>query len=97
MDIVEYRGFKNIFIGLACENNKYYLLCGKTGQAIVTTKTDTCESRNGWNALLTHFVYNQDTIIDIPFVSDGRTYVNLFSISGEEEYHRLVKILENLL
>ena len=97
-DLLEYHGFKNIFIGLYKGKEQYYIIYGTTGKPSIDLINDNMKVHGGWNnERLFTFNYNQNLTITIPFVNKHNAISHVISINNPSEYKRIVSILETLL
>lgn len=98
MEFIEYRGFKNRFIGLAQEKNKYYIIYGHTGMPNLTYDTECSDIKFYYN-LTTNFITNMDAKINIPFIcrDKNNTLFYCISIQNKESYNEILSVVENLL
>lgn len=93
-DLIEYHGFKGIFIGLYKGKNEYYIVYGKTLPAKLNYYEDCKNVYGGFaNAEVSNIALGKEININIPFV--GKT--TFCSIENRSEYNTLVDVLENLL
>lgn len=96
MKLIEYRGFKNVFVGLAQEDNNYFIIYGRTTSPTISfteeTKTITYDSI----PIGTIPINNQCTI-DITFITNNNTLINIQAIKDKTIYYTLVNILEKML
>lgn len=101
MEFIEYRGFKNIFLGLVNDEDKgYFILYGKTDKINVNFE-------NNIDKLFFETMHTSKYIadykecranVDIPFWPDNKgTLFNLVAIPNKETYYSTVKILEYVL
>ena len=101
MEVIEYRGFKNVFLGLVKDEDKgYFILYGKT-------KNINVNFENNIDKLFFETMQASKYIIDykerhanieISFWPDNEgTLFNLVAIPNEETYSSTVKILEDIL
>lgn len=97
-ELIEYRGFKNIFIGLGKEDKKYYILYGKTGRPSINSSCDSMDCYGGLeNTPLVKFYGAQEVTIDIPFLVTYNTPFHILSIDSPKDYKQIVSVLETLL
>lgn len=97
-DLLEYRGFKNIFIGLYKGKEQYYIIYGTTGKPSIDLVNDNIKIHGGWiDKELFTFNYDQNLTIMIPFVNKDNAISHVISINNPSEYKRIVSILEALL
>ena len=98
MDILEYRGFKNIFIGLVKWKDKYCIVYGKTGPAQISSSDEKIDVFGGiTNSKLLSFNIDTMTQVEIPFVPNRKNLYTFISISNRTEYYNIVSMLEDLL
>ena len=99
MELIEYRGFKNIFIGLAkYDKDQYCIIYGKTKDPIISLSEGNIEVTGGWhNEKLINFRTEKSLDINISFISNHGTLYNIQTISDKNEYYTILSILENLL
>ena len=98
MELIEYRGFKNIFIGLAKYNkNQYCIIYGKTEDPIISLSKDSIEVTGGYNEKLINFCKEKYLDMNISFIPNHGTLSNIQLISNKIEYYTILSILENLL
>lgn len=99
MELIEYRGFKNIFIGLAKYNkDQYCIIYGKTENPIINLSEENIEITGGYhNKKLIDFCKEKHLDINILFIPNHGTLSNIQLISNKNEYYTILSILENLL
>ena len=98
MELIEYRGFKNIFIGLAKnDKNQYCIIYGKTKDPIISLSEGNIEVTGGYNQKLINFCIEKSLDMNISFISNHGTLYNIQTISDKNEYYTILSILENLL
>lgn len=98
MELIEYRGFKNIFIGLAKYNkDQYCIIYGKTEDPIISLSEDNIEITGGYNEKLINFCKEKYLDMNISFIPNHGTLSNMQLISNKNEYYTILSILENLL
>ena len=97
MDIIEYRGFKNIFIGLCQQHDKYYIMYGKTENPSLIISEENSEVLGLNGTKLLDFCTSKNINLYIPFCSKKNKYYTLIEISNKNEYYNIVTILEDLL
>lgn len=97
MELIEYRGFNNKFIGLAKEDNKYFIIYGKTGPAELSM-TDDKVYAYGLKSQVTigEFTINKEYGINIPFVTNQNNKLVVISQCDKSVYKTCCEILENL-
>ena len=97
MDIIEYRGFKNIFIGLCQQHDKYYIMYGRTENPNLIISEENSEALGFNGTKLLDFCINKNINLYIPFCSKKNKYYTLIEISNKNEYYNIITILEDLL
>lgn len=98
MELIEYRGFKNIFIGLAKYNkDQYCIIYGKTEDPIISLSEDNIEVTGRYNEKLINFCKEKYLDMNISFIPNHGTLSNIQLISNKIEYYTILSILENLL
>lgn len=98
MKLIEYHGFKNIFIGLAKYNkDQYCIIYGKTEDPIISLSEDNVEVTGGYNEKLINFCKEKYLDMNISFIPNHGTLSNIQLISNKIEYYTILSILENLL
>lgn len=98
MKLIEYRGFKNIFIGLAKYNkDQYCIIYGKTEDPIISLSEDNIEVTGRYNEKLINFCKEKYLDMNISFIPNHGTLSNIQLISNKIEYYTILSILENLL
>lgn len=95
-DLIEYRGFKNIFIGLYKEKNDYYIIYGKTTMPSLSVEEYTQDVYFHFSKVYS-FTSSKDVMIQIPFINNKNSYVTVINIKDRSAYDTLVKALEELL
>ena len=101
MNFIEYRGFKNIFLGLIKDEDRgYFLIYGKTSQINVNFE-------NNIDKLFFETIHTSKYIADykerranvvIPFLPDNKgTLFSLIAIPNKETYSSIISILEDTL
>lgn len=98
MELIEYRGFKNIFIGLAkYDKDQYCIIYGKTKDPIISLSEDNIEVTGRYNEKLINFCKEKYLDMNISFIPNHGTLSNIQLISNKIEYYTILSILENLL
>ena len=98
MELIEYRGFKNIFIGLAKYNkDQYCIIYGKTEDPVISLSEDNIEVTNGYNEKLINFCKEKYLDMNISFIPNHGTLSNIQIISNKNEYYTILSVLETLL
>lgn len=98
MELIEYRGIKNIFIGLAKYNKEQYcIIYGKTGTPTIDLSEDNEEIIGGYNEKLINFCKEKSLDINIPFIPNHGALSNIQIISNKNEYYTILSVLEALL
>ena len=98
MELIEYRGFKNIFIGLAkYDKDQYCIIYGKTEDPIISLSEDNIEVTGRYNEKLINFCKEKYLDMNISFIPNHGTLSNIQLISNKNEYYTILSILENLL
>lgn len=79
MELIEYRGFKNIFIGLAKYNkDQYCVIYGKTKDPIINLSEDNIEVTGGYgNKTLIDFCKEKYLDMNISFIPNHGTLSNI--------------------
>lgn len=101
MEFIEYRGFKNIFLGLVKDKDKgYFIFYGKTGKINVNFE-------NNIDRLFFESIHTSKYIanykerranIEIPLWPDNKgTLFSLIAIPNKETYSSIINILEDTL
>lgn len=100
-ELIEYRGFKNIFIGLYKGKEQYYIIYGATGKPSICLQEDTIDAyghSGGWiNTKLFTFSANKELSVIIPFINKNDALTHVIAINKPEEYNQIVTILEDIL
>lgn len=94
--LIEYRGFKNIFIGLCKGKDDYYIIYGKTGTPSLSIEEYKQDAYFKFSKVCS-FTSSKDAMIQIPFINNKNSYVTVISIKDRSIYDALVKALEELL
>lgn len=94
--LIEYRGFKNIFIGLCKGKDDYYIIYGKTGTPSLSVEENTQDVYFHF-AKIYSFTSSKDTMIQIPFINNKNSCATVINIKDRSAYDTLVKALEELL
>ena len=98
MELIEYRGFKNLFIGLAKYNkDQYCIIYGKTEDPIISLSEDNIEVTGRYNEKLINFCKEKSLDINIPFIPNHGALSNIQIISNKNEYYTILSVLETLL
>lgn len=99
-DLIEYRGFKNIFIGLYKEKDKdkkgYYIIYGKTGLPSLSIEENTQNVYFNFSKI-DSFVSSKNVILQVPFIDNKNSYFSVIYIEDRSIYDTLIKVLEALL
>jgi len=97
MEFIEFRGFKNIFIGLAKDEKLYYLVYGKIGATKINYSEESINIVDGKNKIL-NFCKDKQLNIEIPFIPTKHgALTNIQQISDKNEYYTVLSVLETLL
>lgn len=99
-ELIEYRGFKDIFISLYKEKDKdkegYHVLYGKTGSPSLSLEEN--NQRVYFNfSEIDSFVSSKNVVLQVPFIDNKNSYFSIIYIKDRSTYDTLVKILEALL
>ena len=95
-DLIEYRGFKNIFVGLYKGKEDYYIIYGKTATPSLSVEENTQDVYFHF-AKIYSFTSSKDAMIQIPFISNKNSCATVINIKDRSTYDTLVKALEELL
>ena len=93
LDLVEYRGFKNLFFGLYRGKKYYYMIYGKTGQPAIVVNDEIKTFYGKYQEKLAQLCTGKQTFLSIPFVDNA----TMISIDNKEEYYRIINILETIM
>lgn len=96
-DLIEYRGFKDVFFGLGCGEGKYYMLYGKTGTPSFKVEDESTDIV--WHyTKISSYVTERNCTLNIPFVPNTNNILfNIITIDNRAEYDRIIKIFGELL
>jgi len=98
MEIIEYRGFNNKFIGLAKENEQYFMIYGKTGPVKLSCTNDEIFAYGLRDNKIGSFITDQKYELNIPFVSNlNNNSVIIIKHADKQIYKTCCEILENIL
>ena len=99
MELIEYRGFKNIFIGLAKYNkDQYCIIYGKTGTPNINFTEENVDITGLYKNKILTFCKERNLDVNIPFILNNHNNLyNIQLISNKNEYYTILSILENLL
>lgn len=99
MELIEYRGFKNIFIGLAKnDEDQYCLIYGKTGTPNINFTEASVDITGPYENKILTFCKERNLDVNIPFIpNDHNNLYNVQLISNKNEYYIILSILETLL
>ena len=97
MEIIEYRGFKDIFIALGKEKNQYYIIYGHTGKLNIKCETE-YEDIYLHKYLDLKFMTRKTAEINIPFLcKDNNSLFTCMTIQNKKSYNEIVNVMETLL
>lgn len=97
MKIIEYQGFDNKFIGLGEENDKYYIIYGKTGDPTVSIDESHTSIYGGFRDVkILDYCPSRSTNIIIPFIATDKTLLYLMYIENKEYYKTVLTVLKDL-
>ena len=94
-ELIEFRGFNDIFIALVEDNNKYFLFLSKYNAPTINIEEDFLSIFGKTGVELYKFLksYNCQLNVNLNgFNSD--THFNIISLQNKEEYYTIVKVLE---
>lgn len=94
--LIEYRGFKNIFIGLCKGKDDYYIIYGKTDTPSLSIEEYNQDVYFNFSKVCS-FTSFKEAMIQIPFISNKNSCVTVINIKDRSAYDTLVKALEELL
>lgn len=94
--LIEYRGFKNIFIGLCKGKDDYYIIYGKTAMPSLSVEENTQDVYFHFSKVYS-FTSSKDVMIQIPFINNKNSCATVINIKDRSAYDTLVKALEELL
>lgn len=94
--LIEYRGFKNIFIGLCKGKDDYYIIYGKTGTPSLSIEEYKQDVYFNFSKVCS-FTSSKDAMIQFPFINNKNSCVTIINIKDRSTYDTLVKALEELL
>lgn len=98
MEIIEYRGFNNKFIGLAKENEQYFMIYGKTGSVKLSFTNDEIFTYGLKGNKIGSFTTDQKYELNIPFVPNLNNNSVIFIQQVDKRmYKTCCEILENVL
>lgn len=95
-DLIEYRGFKNIFIGLCKGKDDYCIIYGKTSPLSLSIEENEQDVYFHCSKVYS-FPSSKDVMIQIPFINNKNSYVTVINIKDRSAYDTLVKALEERL
>lgn len=99
-DLIEYRGFKDIFIGLYKEKDKdekgYYIIYGKTGLPSLSLEENNQRVYFKFSEIAS-FVSSKNVVLQVPFIDNKNSYFSIVYIKDRSTYDTLVTVLEALL
>ena len=96
-DLIEYRGFKDVFFGLGCNEGKYYVLYGKIGKPSMDIEDDSLDIYYHFQKI-SKYVTDRYCTLKLPFISN-KNGINfcIININDRSEYDTMIKIFEALL
>lgn len=94
--LIEYRGFKDIFIGLCKGKDDYYIIYGKTDTPSLSIEENKQDVYFDFSKKFS-FTSSKDVILQIPFINKENSYVNVINTKDRSIFDSLVKVLEALL
>lgn len=98
MELIEYRGFDNIFIGLSKEGEQYYVIYGRTGPAEINCIEEDADVMGGRGDKVLRFCRERRIDLNVPFIQNNRGAItNISSIPHKSVYYTIINILESLL
>ena len=98
MELIEYRGFNNKFIGLAKENEQYFIIYGKIGPVKLSMTDDEIFAYGLKGIKIGSFTTDQKYELSIPFVPGLNNNSIIFIQHADKRiYKTCCEILENIL
>ena len=98
MELIEYRGFSNIFIGLSKEGEQYYVIYGRTGPAEISFIEEDEAAIDERNDKIFSFCKEKRMDLNVPFIQNNRGIITtVASIPHKSAYYTIINILESLL
>lgn len=96
--MIEYCGFKDIFIGLYKDDDgQYYIVYGNTKNVTIKTEEEDENIKFSPFGLDYRFSKNKEMSIEIPFISNNNKLCTIINIYNKSEYYTIVEILKRLL
>lgn len=104
--MIEYCGFKDIFIGLYKDDDddgRYYIIYGKTNNVTIKTEEESQNINFLPSGRLNYcFSKNKKMSIEIPFINNNNNnndnrLCTIINIYNKSEYYTIVEILKRLL
>lgn len=94
-NIIEFRGFNNIFVGLMEDDNKYYLFISKYHNPIITVNNNTLSTFDSYYHELIKLTNSYECKFEMNFnLLNNNTLFNIINLQNKEEYYTIVKVLE---
>ena len=96
MKFLQCKVFKNTFIGLCQQEEKYYICYGQVGN-IKLNFQEQYEDITYRGTNIYKFLEHRNASIEIPFIQKNNSLFHFQSITNKEEYSTILSILEDLL
>ena len=77
--LIEYRGFKTIFIGLCKGKDDYYIIYGKTAMPSLSVEENTQDVYFHFSKVYS-FTSSKDVMIQIPFINNKNSCATVINI-----------------
>lgn len=96
MKFLQGKFFKDIFLGLCEEQEKYYICYGKTGPVKFKFQNDYKDIIYR-DVSISKFLMQSNASIQIPFIQKNNCLFHFQSIKNKEDYYTILSVLEELL
>lgn len=99
MEIIEYRGFSNLFFCLIKNEGKYFLGWACTKEPIITYNTSNGQVEIGWHnqKISVSYIEEKTGNFQVDFMPKNGVIVQLIELQTKSEFYTIVKILREVL
>lgn len=99
MEIIEYRGFSNLFFCLIKNEGKYSLVWAHTKEPIITYNTSNGQVEIGWHnqKMSVSYIEEKTGNLQVDFMPKNGVIVQLVELQTKSEFYTIVKILREVL
>lgn len=93
MEIIKYEGFNDILFGFAQEQERNFLIYGKTSTPMISMNQEYTTIKYGFLETSMEIPTDKQTIFSMDLIPP----IKFIQIKDEKEYDRLISILKELL